>query len=433
MSNALLVGADHTTTGHPLTVFGPQTGYYAPQLLTEIVLTGPGVNARGVSFAGTQLVVAARPRRRLRLVGDQREQRQRRHRRRAAVQRRRHARHRQLEDATCVGRRVRADGPHVHKETALPNPAPRAAAAPAVRGAAHPARHRAAAHDRRRQPVAIVIPAQHLPPRGRLGRRVRPAQRPGVRSTTRRRSSRPSTRSTTRSTGSTPTDRDIAYYTSGRLPLRAAGIDFDLPRWGDSALRLAGLAALRRARAPDQPAAGYLVSWNNKPAPGFAAADNVWGYGSVYRSLALSRPGRRGHRAAARWRAPSWSAWSADAATVDSRARYTLPDAARRDRRRPKTAAGRSLLAAWLADGAHRVDRDRDGPTRTRPRSRCSTSGGSDGDEAGRLGPCVHGREPRAISPTSCRSRSTTTRASAGARPGTASPGTATSTRTCAS
>ena len=52
MSNAMLGGADHTKTGHPMTVFGPQTSYYTPQLLTEQVLMGPHVRARGVSFAG---------------------------------------------------------------------------------------------------------------------------------------------------------------------------------------------------------------------------------------------------------------------------------------------------------------------------------------------------------------------------------------------
>ena len=38
-------------------MFGPQTGYYAPQLLVEQVLIGPGIQARGVSFAGTNLFV----------------------------------------------------------------------------------------------------------------------------------------------------------------------------------------------------------------------------------------------------------------------------------------------------------------------------------------------------------------------------------------
>ena len=57
MSNALLVDAAHTADGHPAVVFGPQTGYYAPQLLVEQDLHGPGIDARGVSFAGTKVVV----------------------------------------------------------------------------------------------------------------------------------------------------------------------------------------------------------------------------------------------------------------------------------------------------------------------------------------------------------------------------------------
>ncbi len=57
MSNALLVTGKESTTGRPLAVMGPQTGYYAPQLLVEQVLMGPGIRARGVAFAGTNLFV----------------------------------------------------------------------------------------------------------------------------------------------------------------------------------------------------------------------------------------------------------------------------------------------------------------------------------------------------------------------------------------
>src|SRR3954468_15601013 len=56
-SNALLVDAKHSADGHPVVVFGPQTGYFTPQLLTEVDLSGPNTQARGVSFAGTQFVV----------------------------------------------------------------------------------------------------------------------------------------------------------------------------------------------------------------------------------------------------------------------------------------------------------------------------------------------------------------------------------------
>ncbi|GAB2935722.1 penicillin acylase family protein [Rhodococcus aerolatus] len=52
MSNALLVSGAHTDDGHPVAVFGPQTGYYAPQLLMLQELQGPGISSRGAAFAG---------------------------------------------------------------------------------------------------------------------------------------------------------------------------------------------------------------------------------------------------------------------------------------------------------------------------------------------------------------------------------------------
>ncbi|MEU6394277.1 penicillin acylase family protein [Streptomyces sp. NPDC046939] len=57
MSNALLVSGKHTASGNPVAVFGPQTGYFAPQLLMMQELQGPGISARGVSFAGVGMYV----------------------------------------------------------------------------------------------------------------------------------------------------------------------------------------------------------------------------------------------------------------------------------------------------------------------------------------------------------------------------------------
>ncbi|HJQ84215.1 MAG TPA: penicillin acylase family protein [Candidatus Binatia bacterium] len=56
-SNALLVAAEHTQAGRPIAVFGPQTGYFMPQLLVEKDVHGPNIDARGVAFAGTDLFV----------------------------------------------------------------------------------------------------------------------------------------------------------------------------------------------------------------------------------------------------------------------------------------------------------------------------------------------------------------------------------------
>ncbi len=57
MSNALVVSGAKTASGHPVAVFGPQTGYFAPQLLLLQELQGPGISARGASFAGLSMYV----------------------------------------------------------------------------------------------------------------------------------------------------------------------------------------------------------------------------------------------------------------------------------------------------------------------------------------------------------------------------------------
>ncbi|MGW1286553.1 penicillin acylase family protein [Streptomyces sp. NPDC002586] len=57
MSNALVVSGKYTASGHPIAVFGPQTGYFAPQLLMLQEIQGPGLSARGASFAGLSMYV----------------------------------------------------------------------------------------------------------------------------------------------------------------------------------------------------------------------------------------------------------------------------------------------------------------------------------------------------------------------------------------
>jgi len=57
MSNALVVSGALSRSGHPVAVFGPQTGYFSPQLLMLQELQGPGISARGAAFAGLNLYV----------------------------------------------------------------------------------------------------------------------------------------------------------------------------------------------------------------------------------------------------------------------------------------------------------------------------------------------------------------------------------------
>ncbi|MGZ6691604.1 MAG: penicillin acylase family protein, partial [Solirubrobacteraceae bacterium] len=57
MSNALLINAAHSASGHPLAVMGPQVSYYAPEILMEEDIHGPGIDADGAAFPGVNLYV----------------------------------------------------------------------------------------------------------------------------------------------------------------------------------------------------------------------------------------------------------------------------------------------------------------------------------------------------------------------------------------
>src|SRR5258708_28339426 len=62
MSNGLVVDAAHSAGGHPIAVFGPQVSYFAPGILMQEDLHGPGYDAEGASFPGTGLVELGRGR-----------------------------------------------------------------------------------------------------------------------------------------------------------------------------------------------------------------------------------------------------------------------------------------------------------------------------------------------------------------------------------
>ncbi len=52
MSNALLISGKRSANGHPIFVAGPQVGYFSPEILMEEDLHGGGLDARGVAFPG---------------------------------------------------------------------------------------------------------------------------------------------------------------------------------------------------------------------------------------------------------------------------------------------------------------------------------------------------------------------------------------------
>src|SRR3954464_2037680 len=52
-SNALLVSAQRSSTGHPLVVFGSQAGYFEPEIWWDVEAHGPGWDVRGANIPGT--------------------------------------------------------------------------------------------------------------------------------------------------------------------------------------------------------------------------------------------------------------------------------------------------------------------------------------------------------------------------------------------
>ena len=361
MSNALLVDAKHSATGHPLAVFGPQVGYFAPQILTEIDLEGPGVSAWGSSFAGTQGVVE---------LGHGRD---------------------------YAWSATSSDDDNVdvvaEKLCNIDGSAPTTASTSyLVDGRCTPMD--AFTHTELAKPSAggVGLPQQ-------LQFTVQRTRHGIVQSTTTA-GGAPIALVLQRSTyggefdsvvgfsrindpdfvhdaasfkrafeGVDYTfnwfyadDKDIAYYNSALLPAHADGYDPSLPRDGSqSRYDWQGFAPDSAHPQVVNPPSGSLVSWNNKQAPGFAAADNVWGYGAVYRSLALSDRVTAGISGGRTMTRVGLVAAMADAATVDVRATYVLPLALDVIGDDPANAPAVALLRSWIARGAHRIDRDRSG------------------------------------------------------------------------
>ena len=57
MSNALLISAKRSASHHPLAVMGPQVSYFSPEILMEEDIHGPGIDADGAAFPGTNVYV----------------------------------------------------------------------------------------------------------------------------------------------------------------------------------------------------------------------------------------------------------------------------------------------------------------------------------------------------------------------------------------
>jgi acyl-homoserine lactone acylase PvdQ len=346
MSNALLVGGKRSMSGKPLFVAGPQVGQFYPQILLELDLEGGGYRSRGVAFPGLSFAI---------LLG-------------RGVDYAWSATSAgsdlvdQYVETLCGG----SDTMYLFQGECRPMTSFEAGMLEGLPG--EPDR------------PLVFRETVHGPVQGYAtveGRRVAIT----VKRSTRGRElaslglfldlSTNHVRSATGFLAASATmeltfnwlyadNRDIAQFTSGRLPVRPLSVDPGLPTKGTGEYEWLGFEPPVAHAQAINPSTGVILNWANKPARSYTAADDQWTWGSVQR-VDLLRAGirrRRKHTLA------SVVAAMNDAATQDLRlmrlwpvVRQVLVDGGGT----PRAMAAFALLEEWYASGGSRLDANLDG------------------------------------------------------------------------
>jgi acyl-homoserine lactone acylase PvdQ len=366
-SNALLVSARESQSGKPIAVMGPQTAYFAPQLLLDVDVHGPGIHARGATFAGVSLYV---------LLGHGRDY---------------------AWSATSAGQ-------DIIDTFALPLCEPDGSA-PSADSTHYLFRGQCTA-------IEVLEKTNNWSPSladdTAPGSETLHAERTKLGLVTARANvkGKPVIYTKLRSTYFHEADSalgfvelndpskirgpedfqraaskigftfnwfyvdhsHIGYFNSGNNPVRAARTSSNFPvsgrfewrGWNPDLWSASYTPFARHPQAIDQ---AFLTSWNNKQARGYRAADDNFGYGSVYRSQSLSDRIRNGTRGSKKMSLVQLIDAMEDAGTVDLRATKVLPWALKVVGRPPdpKLRHAVSVLRAWVRAGGHRLDRDRNG------------------------------------------------------------------------
>ena len=367
MSNAVLVDGKHSKSGRPIAVFGPQTGYWSPQILMELDLHGPGIDARGVGFPGISLYV---------LLGRGQDY---------------------AWSATSAGgdlvdtfaeKLCNPDGGEVAADSTFYMKGGECVemytrtdswtAKPSAGGAPE---------SPSQESVQVEMTIQRtedgiVQARGTVGGKP-------VAFVTKRSSYGGEVDSALAYVDLMDADKindagdfrkafqrfnftfnwfyidekQIAYQLGGRHPLRAKGTDPDFPVWGTGKWKWRGMLPNRLDPWEAAPKRGWIVSWNNKQAPGFTSADSSWAYGPVYRSQLLSDPVIKGLKRGRKLSLTDLVDIMGVAATQDLRGyrilRYML--AAVGKPVDDRMAAAKALLKQWKAAGAPREAAEPDG------------------------------------------------------------------------
>ncbi|WP_079158850.1 penicillin acylase family protein [Streptomyces sp. SAT1] len=355
MSNALVVSGAHTASGHPVAVFGPQTGYFAPQLLLLQEIQGPGISARGASFAGLSMYVELGRGQdyswsattsgqdiidtyAVELCQDD---------------------HHYLYHGTCTAME-QVQQANAWKPTVADGTAAGSYTMRVWRTKYGPVQYRATVGGKKVAYTTLrssylheadsIIGFQMLnDPDYVKGPQDFQQAAQHINFTF---------------NWFYADSRHTAYYNSGDNPVRAAGVDAEFPVWAQPAYEWRGWDPASNTADYTAPAAhpnsvdqDYYISWNNKQAEDYAAAP--WGEGSVHRGNLLEDRVKKLVAAGGVTRTALTQAM-ADAAVADLRAEDVLPKLLKVIDGAPVTdtaaAAAVDKLRAWLTAGAHRTE-----------------------------------------------------------------------------
>ncbi len=345
-SNALLVSAKRSATGHPLAVMGPQLGYYYPEIVMQIDLHGGGIDAEGVAPPTEPYVLIGRGKDfawSLTSATSQNTD--------------------QFLSQLCNADgspATRASTSYVYKGRCLPMT--RFDAGVLGAGSGSPAEN------------VSYLQTVYGPVNGTALVKGVPYAISNLRSTRGREPMSalaladlndghvrsPQTFLKAASEFETTFNwfyvdaKHIAYYSSGRLPVRAPRTDPDLPTVGNGQFDWRGFLTPAQHPHAIDPVSGLIVNWNNKPAPGWGAADNNYALGPIHRVQLFS-----GFKATGNTLAGVVSIMNR-AATQDLRAVAVWPTVAKvlagSPAPSPLAQQAANLVTAWVANGASRLD-----------------------------------------------------------------------------
>ena len=349
MSNAILIGRERSATGHPLAVMGPQLGYFYPELFLEVDAHGGGIHVRGGVLPGLPYV----------LIGRGRDY---------------------AWSATAAG----SDNTDQFLEE-LCNPD----GSPATRASTH-YRYKGRCRPMRRfdagvlkggggQPDEQIVfnESVHGPISGTVTVDGKPHAVANLRSSRGREATAAFIGSALNSGMRSARDlrrgsrefaftfnlfyvdhRDIAFFSTGRLPIRAPGTNPSLPTLGTGRYDWRGFLKPRQHPQAINPKSGMILNWNNKPAAGFGAADNNWSYQSVHRNELFAGFKRRSRLHEVLGVVNRASTQDLRAIEVWPTIRAVLSGGPAPDARSAEAVA---LVNKWIGRGASRLDRDLDG------------------------------------------------------------------------